>query len=42
MRYAIAIEPGNEKSTWGVVVPDLPVFVSAIALDIFLVLLAKD
>ena len=24
MRYAIAIEPGNEKSAWGVVVPDLP------------------
>ena len=24
MRYPIAIEPGNEKSAWGVVVPDLP------------------
>ena len=24
MRYPIAIESGNEKSAWGVVVPDLP------------------
>ena len=24
MRYPIAIEPGNETTAWGVVVPDLP------------------
>lgn len=24
MKYPIAIEPGNEKNAWGVVVPDLP------------------
>jgi len=24
MRYPIAIEPGNESTAWGVVVPDLP------------------
>jgi predicted RNase H-like HicB family nuclease len=24
MRYPIAIEPGNDKTAWGVVVPDLP------------------
>ena len=24
MKYPIAIEPGNEKTAWGVVVPDLP------------------
>ncbi|MBU3620698.1 type II toxin-antitoxin system HicB family antitoxin [Polynucleobacter sp. CS-Odin-A6] len=24
MKYPIAIEPGNEKNAWGVIVPDLP------------------
>lgn len=24
MKYPIAIEPGGDKTTWGVVVPDLP------------------
>ena len=24
MRYPIAIEPGNDTTAWGVVVPDLP------------------
>ena len=24
MRYPIAIEPGNDATAWGVVVPDLP------------------
>ena len=24
MKYPIAIEPGNAKTAWGVVVPDLP------------------
>ena len=24
MKYPIAIEPGNERTAWGVVVPDLP------------------
>lgn len=24
MRYPIAIEPGNDRTAWGVVVPDLP------------------
>ncbi|MDO5679774.1 MAG: type II toxin-antitoxin system HicB family antitoxin [Pelistega sp.] len=24
MKYPIVIEPGNEKTAWGVVVPDLP------------------
>lgn len=24
MKYPIAIEPGNAKSAWGVIVPDLP------------------
>ena len=24
MRYAVAIEPGDERTAWGVVVPDLP------------------